>query len=166
MLHPRIGLHGEPDAIMVALMRDVATDRPVAVHSTFLDHMGRKTGRKMLGPCGGAAIKLAPVTDALVVAKGLETALATNAAGMPAVWAMGSAGAIGALTVVPSVTTLVILVEIDSGASRGAIASCTNRWSGTGKRVFVVSPTIGKDFAEVWAHAGQHWRDCVVRVPA
>jgi hypothetical protein len=46
----------------------------------------------VLGPCGGAAIKLAPVTDMLVVAEGIETALTAIRAGMPAVWAMGSAG--------------------------------------------------------------------------
>jgi hypothetical protein len=46
----------------------------------------------VLGPCGGAAIKLAPVTDMLVVAEGIETALTAIRAGLPAVWAMGSVG--------------------------------------------------------------------------
>lgn len=159
--HPQIGLYGEPNAIMVALMRDVVTDRPVAVHRTYIDHTGHKTGRKMLGPCGSAAIKLAPATDVLVVAEGLETALAATAAGMTPVWAMGTAGAIGALTISPTVATLVILAEIDRGASRSAVASCADRWSRTGKHVFVVRPTIGKDFADVWAHASTSWRDLV-----
>ena len=159
---PQIGLHGEPGAIMVALMRDVVTDRPVAVHRTYIDHNGRKTGRKVLGPCGGAAIKLAPVTDMLVVSEGIETALAAIRAGMPAVWAMGSAGAIGALTVLPTVATLVILAEVDGGASRDAITSCTRRWCGSpARKVFVVTPTVGKDFADVLAHAGTCWRDHV-----
>jgi putative DNA primase/helicase len=160
--HPHIGLHGEPGAIMVALMRDVVTDRPVAVHRTFVDHTGRKTGRKMMGPCGGAAIKLAPPTNVLVVAEGIETALAATAAGMAPVWAMGSAGAIGALAVLPTVDRLVILAEIDGGASRDAIASCSHRWNGTaGKKVIVITPTVGKDFADVWAHTGNPWRDHV-----
>jgi hypothetical protein len=158
--HPDFGPHGEPDAIMVALMRDVVTDQPVAVHRTYIDHTGRKTGRKILGgPCGGAAVKLAPATDVLVVAEGVETALAATAAGMTPVWAMGSASAIGALAVLPEVATLVILAEIDGGASRNAIASCTNRWSGAdGKKAFVVVPTAGDDFAAVWKELHTDWR--------
>jgi Toprim domain-containing protein len=159
---PKIGLHGEPDAIMVALMRDVMTDRPVAVHRTYIDHAGRKTDRKVLGPCRSAAIKLTPLSKVLVVAEGIETALAASAAGMPARWAMGSAGGIGALAVLPEVAKLVILAEIDGGASREAIASCAHRWCGTaGKKVFVVTPSVGEDFAATWKKLGVHWRDGV-----
>jgi hypothetical protein len=159
----RIG-HGEPDAIMVSLMRDVLTDRPVAAHRTFVEHTGRKLWRKIMGPCGGAAIKLEPATDTLVAAEGLETALAAIAAGMTPVWAMGSAGAIGTLPVLPKVISLTILSEVDGGASLDAVAACANRWRGTGKKMFVVRPTIGKDFADVWAHADLRWRDFVVTV--
>ena len=159
---PKIGLHGEPDALMVALMRDVVTDRPAAVHRTYIDHAGNKTGRKMLGPSSGAAIKLAAERDVLVVAEGIETALAATAAGMTPVWAMGSAGAVGALPILPAVATLVILAEIDSGASREAILSCVRRWDGTvGKKVFVITPTAGDDFATVWKTLGVHWREGV-----
>jgi hypothetical protein len=151
--HPRIGLGGDPEAIMVALMRHVVTDHPVAVHRTYIDHSGRKTERKVLGPCGGVAIKLAAATEVLVVAEGIETALAAIAAGMTPVWAMGSAGAIGALKVLPTVATLVILAEIDGGANREAISSCARRWLGnTGKNVFVVTsarilPRLGRSSA-------------------
>ena len=155
---PKIGLHGEPDAIMVALMRDVVTDSPVAAARTYIDHTGTKTGRKVLGPSGGAAIKLAPIGDMLVVAEGAETALGASEAGMASVWAMGSAGAIGALPILPAVATLVILAEIDGGASREAILSCTRRWHGTAGKV---TPTAGDDFAAVWKKLGVNWRDGV-----
>jgi hypothetical protein len=49
--HPRIGA-------MLALFRNIETDRPQAVSRTFLDRQGRKIGRKFLGPVGGAAIML------------------------------------------------------------------------------------------------------------
>jgi hypothetical protein len=158
----QIGLGGEPNAIMLALMRDVVTNRPVAVHRTYIDCMGSKTGRKVLGPCRKAAIKLQPAAETLVLAEGLETGLAANAAGMSAVWVMGSAGAIHALQVLPEVAKLVILAEIDGGPSRKAVASCGHRWCGAAnKAVFVVTPTVGKDFADVWANAGARWRDHV-----
>jgi hypothetical protein len=95
---------------------------------------------------------------------GCATALAAIRAGMPVVWAMGSAGAIGALTVLPTIATLVILAEVDGGASLDAIGSCANQWRGTGKQLFLITPTLGKVFADVWANAGPHWRDCVVTV--
>jgi putative DNA primase/helicase len=161
--YPKIGLPGEPEAIMVALMRDVVTDQPAAVHRTYIDHTGRKVGRKTMGPCGNAAIKLRPAADVLVVAEGIETALAATAAGTEPVWAMGSASAIGALPVLPTVGRLVILAEVDGGASRDAIASCAHRWNGSArKKVFVVTPTVGKDFADVWVHVGPGRRDGVL----
>jgi putative DNA primase/helicase len=108
-------------------------------------------------------LKFAVATDVLVVAEGIETALAAIAAGMTPVWAVGSAGAIGTLKVLPTVATLVILAEVDGGASRAAISSCARRWNGTaGKQVFVVTPTIGEDFAATWAKLGVKWQDGVV----
>jgi putative DNA primase/helicase len=159
---PKIGLHGEPEAIMVGLMRDVATDEPVAVHRTYIDHNGNKTERKILGPSRGAAVKLAPAGAALVLAEGTETGLAAVAAGMNPVWAMGSAGAIGSLPLLPSVERLVILAENDGGASRDAVSACGHRWEGaSGKQLFVVTPTVSKDFADVWACASTEWREHV-----
>ena len=151
----------KPGAIMVALMRDVLTDEAVAVHRTYISEAGHKTHRKFVGPSRGAAIKLVPASDTLTVAEGLETALAAFAAGMRSVWALGSSGAIGALSILASVTTLVILAENDSGASRRAVSACSQTWWASGRRVFVITPTKSKDFADVWACAGAGWRDHV-----
>ena len=154
---------GKPGAIMVALMRDVLTDEAVAVHRTYISEAGHKTHRKFLGPSRRAAIKLAPVSDTLTVAEGLETALAAFAAGMNSVWAMGSSGAIGALPMLSGVINLVVLAENDGGPSRKAVSACIDGWcNATGKRVFVVTPTVGKDFADVWTRAGAGWRDHVL----
>jgi hypothetical protein len=157
-----IGPCGEQNAIMLALMRNVLTDEPVAVHRTFITERATKSHRKFLGPSRAAAVKLAPASDTLVVAEGLETALAASGAGMSSVWAMGSSGAIGALPVLSAITTLIILSENDSGASQKAVSACRRIWSSAaGKRLFVVTPTADKDFADVWARAGTGWRDHV-----
>jgi putative DNA primase/helicase len=152
---------GSRGPIMVSLMRDVVTDKPVAVHRTYLTDTGIKTCRKFLGPSRGAAIKLAPASNVLFVAEGLETALAVFAAGMNPIWAVGSAAAIGSLTVLENVAKLVILAEIDGGASRDAVSSCSRRWRASGKSVFVVTPRIGNDFADVWKELGAEWREGV-----
>jgi putative DNA primase/helicase len=154
---------GNRGSIMVALMRSVLTDEPLSVHRTYLTETGIKIHRKFLGPSRGAAIKLAPASDILTVAEGLETAMAGAAAGLGSVWAMASSGAIATLPVLPSVTTLVILAENDGGASRNAVSACRHSWSSAaGKRLFVVTPTADKDFAEVWVRTGAGWRDHVL----
>jgi hypothetical protein len=157
-----IGPCGEQNAIMLALMRNVLTDEPVAVHRTFITERATKTHRKFLGPSRGAAVKLAQASHTLIVAEGLETALAGSAAGMGSVWAMGSSGAIATLPALPGITTLAILAENDRGASEKAVSACRRTWSSAaGKRLFVVTPTVDKDFADVWARAGAGWRDHV-----
>jgi putative DNA primase/helicase len=154
----QFGPLNEPIVIMVALMRHVLTDQPVAVHRTYLDYTGTKIGRKVLGPSRNAAIKLAPAAEVLTVAEGLETGLAAMMAGMTSVWAMGSAGAIGALPVLHDVAQLVILAENDSGASQDAVLSCATRWRAAAKEVLVVVPRVGDDFAAVWEKVGGEWR--------
>jgi putative DNA primase/helicase len=159
-----IGPCGEQNAIMLALMRNVLTDEPVAVHRTFITERATKTYRKFLGPSRGAAVKLAAASDTLVVAEGLETAMAASCAGMDAaIWAMGSSVGIAGLPVLPWVTNLVILAENDGGASQKAVSAYRHTWSTAArKRLFVVTPTIGKDFADVWTRAGAGWRDHVL----
>jgi hypothetical protein len=51
---------------MVALVRDVVTDEPKAIHRTALSADGRKvtvsgTERLALGPLAGGAVKLTPM---------------------------------------------------------------------------------------------------------
>lgn len=62
---------------MVALMRDVLTDEPHAVHRTWTTDDGRALGRMALGPIARAAVKLWPLAgDTLSIGEGIETVLA------------------------------------------------------------------------------------------
>jgi len=148
---------------MITLMVHVGTGTPQAIHRTFLSSDGKKLGRKMLGPAKGAAVKFAAAGETLVVSEGIETGLAAMAAGIGPTWAMGSAGAIGALAVIPQVTTLKILAESD-GASWNAITCCASRWSDASKHMFVVALAYSKDFADVWAYARERWREYAVTI--
>jgi hypothetical protein len=63
---------------MLALLRDIRTNKPRAIHRTALTPAGGKIGRMVLGSKVGAAIKLSPddaVTMGLAIAEGIETAL-------------------------------------------------------------------------------------------
>ena len=68
-----------------------------------------KTQRMMLGVVRRAAVKLVPVTDTLAVAEGVETAVAANMLGYGPAWALGSAGAVKNLPVLPGIERLILL---------------------------------------------------------
>jgi hypothetical protein len=148
--HPEVPWLDEGDTLtrhpaLLALMRDVVTDRPVAVHRTALSPDGRtKIGRKMRGPTRGAAIKIErrwSNRETLAVAEGLESALAGRQLGMRRIWAMGSTGSIAKLPVLDGVTRLILCRENDeNGASAKACAECGDRWRQAGREVQIVQP--------------------------
>lgn len=129
---------------MVAAMRDLRTDELVAVHRTALTAAGEKIGRRMLGPCGDTAIKLDVAGTALTVGEGIESCLAARQVGFGPVWAMGTAGAIERLPVLPDVGTLSFLEERDRASAR-AVMHCAARWHRGGRKVVRVLPRFGKD---------------------
>lgn len=145
--HPR-GTFGKGTKapMLVCAMHDVTTGEFLGVHRTALTPEGAKLDRKMLGPTGSSgAIMLRPAASTLVVGEGLETCLSALVLGYgPAVWAMGTAGAIGRLPVLDGVDKLVLLQERDK-TSENAVADAGTRWTRAGRAVSVVLPSVGKD---------------------
>ncbi len=138
--HPGVGA-------MVALFRNIETDKPQAISRTFLDPDGRKLNRKFLGPVGGAAIKLDPddaVTGGLHIGEGIETCLAARLLGLRPCWALGSCTAIASFPVLPGVEALTILREHDDANARAA-DTVTTQWQTAGREVFDAWPNTGKD---------------------
>ncbi|MFB0493627.1 putative DNA primase/helicase [Methylobacterium sp. OAE515] len=135
--------------VMVAAMRCVLSDRLQAVHRTALMADGAKVGRKMLGPVGGAAVKLDPddaVTTGLAIGEGIETCLAARQLGIRPAWALGSVGAIRVFPVLAGIEVLTILVESgDGGASEAAARVCGERWHAAGREVVLARPRVGGD---------------------
>jgi hypothetical protein len=138
--HPRIGA-------MLALFRNLLTGEPQAISRTFLDHEGKKLGRKFLGPTRGAAIKLDADEDGLGrlhVGEGIESCLAARALGLRPTWALGSAGALAAFPVLNGIEALLLLREHDDANARAA-ELCAARWLAAGRAVLNVWPNVGKD---------------------
>ena len=117
------------ECLLVAY-RSLDTNVITGLSRILLDEPERwpKTQRKMLGVVRRAAIKLAPVTDALAVAEGFESALAANMLGYGPTWALGSAGAVANAE------------NDESGASRKATERCASRWLRAGRTVSRVWP--------------------------
>jgi hypothetical protein len=134
---------------ILALFRNIVTDAPQAIHRIGLRPDGTKIDRMMLGTTAGAAVKLDPAATGLVIGEGIETVLAARQMGLRPAWAVGSAGSIAALPVLPSVATITLLEEIDGGASRRAVVTCGRRWVDAGRKARSIRPKFGKDMNDL-----------------
>jgi hypothetical protein len=129
----------------------------IGVHRTWLhrDAVGiwRREDRAMLGRAAGGAVRLAPAADTLLVAEGIETALAgLTAAALPA-WAALSTGGLVALELPAIVRHIIILADNDrSGAGERAARTAARRWVAEGRDVrLAIPPLPGTDMADVLA---------------
>jgi hypothetical protein len=129
-------------AAMVALMRDVRTGEPRAIHRTYLDGSGRKVDRMMLGAAAGAAVMMDDVEMSLHVGEGIETCLAARQLGYRPTWAMGSSGGIRDLPVLPGIEALTVLGETDD-VSEAAARAVHARYEAAGIEAWLAMPRAG-----------------------
>jgi len=142
--HPNCPFGNVMQPGMLALYRDIVTDKPRAIGRTPIPD-GVKTGSAMsLGPTKGCAIKLSPdttVTYGLHIGEGVETTLSGMQQGFAPAWAVGSKGAIASFPVLPGVEVLSILVDndVNDGGLKAAHA-CVAQWTAAGQEVFLHIP--------------------------
>lgn len=130
---------GTTAGAMVALVRDVTTNAPRAIHRTAIDGRGRKrsdlgaNGRLTLGPIAGGAVKLTPddgVTLALGIGEGIESSLSLRAlpefAGGP-VWALLAANQLARFPLLGGIESLWVAVDRDPTGVEAA-AEVAARW--------------------------------------
>jgi hypothetical protein len=148
--HPAcpFGAHRTP--AMVALVRDVRTNEPRAIHRTALTLDGRKAvvgghDRLTLGPVSGGAIKLTPDEDVILclgVGEGIESALSLRLLpefGASPVWSLISANGVERLPVLAGIEALWLAVDHDP-AGLGASRACAERWQAAGAEALLVTP--------------------------
>jgi hypothetical protein len=158
--HPSCPFAGGRTPGMVALVRNVVTNQPQAVHRTALNHEGQKVevngkDRLALGSFRGGAVKLTPdeeTTTCLGIGEGIETTLSLRRLpefGASPVWSVLNAGGITSFPVLPGIECLWIAVD-DDPAGRGASDLCADRWRRAGREVFLVrSTTAGADLNDI-----------------
>jgi DNA polymerase I-like protein with 3'-5' exonuclease and polymerase domains len=149
--HPRCPFgRGNRVPCLLALYRDVETDRPAGIHRIALPpdvFAGANVERLTLGRWARTrAIKLWPADKQLFVGEGLETVLAAatrlqwHDAPMQPAWAVGRGG-LCKLPVIASIDRLVILVDNDlNGAGQAAAMRCADRWGRDGRQVVKLTP--------------------------
>ena len=152
---------------MLALVRNIITNEPQAIHRTALDRDGNKvkiTGqdgtsrdRMALGSLQGGAVKLtddAEVTKAVGIGEGIESTLSLQQLpewiGSP-VWSLLSKNGVRDFPVLSGIETLMIAVDHDAKQhGQKAVTAVTARWSAAGCEVLLAWPTTqGDDINDV-----------------
>jgi hypothetical protein len=149
-------LDGSYAPAMVARVDDTA-GRIVAVHRTWLcrapEGTWRRLDRASLGPTGGAAVRLVPAGETLLIGEGIETCLAAMQATAQPAWAALSTSGLVALILPAIIRKVIILADHDvNGAGEEAARKAAQRWLAEGRRVRIaLPPEPGTDMADVLA---------------
>jgi putative DNA primase/helicase len=147
---------------MVALVRNIITNKPQAIHRTALDQDGRKVtvggyDRMALGRIGGGAVKLTAdenVTIAIGIGEGIESALSLQRtpewAGSP-VWSLLNDSGVANFPMLDAIETLVVAVDHDDAGEKAARA-VAERWCAAARQVLLFEPVApGDDMNDVIA---------------
>jgi hypothetical protein len=132
-------------SVMLTAFRTVADDRLVAVHRTLLADDGRKLDRRMLGPVGGAAMKInadEDIEQGLAIGEGFETCLAGRMLGFqPVPWPPCRR--------CPASTPSRSSQTDDAGANARAVQACGKHWLDAGREVILATPNMIGDMNTV-----------------
>jgi putative DNA primase/helicase len=123
-------------------------ERLVALQRTFFDpdqpRRARDLGnpRRMLGRPGHGAVMLAPATDTLGLAEGIETALSAILLLDIPVWATLGNERLAHITIPDAVTRLILLPDNDRGGRMGA-AKAAEAYAMPGRTIETIWPPLG-----------------------
>jgi putative DNA primase/helicase len=151
--HPACPFGSERLPCMLALVRNIETDEPQAVHRTALKLAPRpeRIDRLSLGPVAGGAVKLSldgDVTHGLLIGEGIETVLSASLMlkFRPA-WSVLSRSGFTRFPVLNGVESVTIAVDRDeSGDGERDAATLAARLSAAGVETVLAYPASGKDF--------------------
>jgi hypothetical protein len=154
--HPACPFGGEQLPCMLALVRNIESDQPQAVHRTAvkLGPRPERIDRLSLGPVGGGAVKLSldgDVTHGLLIAEGIETALSASLKfKFRPVWSVLSRSGIAKFPVLAGVECVTIAVDNDgSGDGQRDAATLVERLTTHGVEVVTMQTSLAKDFNDL-----------------
>ena len=147
--------------VLVAVVRSL-DGSAVSLHRTYINKDGSKADvpevKKLMSPplpgaTRGAAVRLCPANDDLIVAEGIETALALQLALDKPCWACISAGGLEAVQLPKNLKRLIIGGDNDaSGAGQSAAYALTSRLLKERKQLKVktiIPERVGTDWLDV-----------------
>lgn len=155
--HPGLHLQGRTYCAMLALLYDV-TGKAVSIHRTYLEGNAKApvdSPKRIMPPITtitGSAARLWPATTEVVLAEGIETAIAAASLfGLPG-WACISAHGLETIVLPDSIKTVVIAADHDLNfVGQRAAYTAAARLSSEGRAVSVrVAPLPNSDWLEEW----------------
>jgi CHC2-type zinc finger protein/Toprim domain-containing protein len=135
---------------LLALVRDIVSNEAIGLQRVGLTKDAEKIDRMAIGRVRGGAVKFwndAEVTAGVVIAEGIETALAAstiewNGTLLQPMWATVFADNMKRFPVLPGIQALTLVVDNDAPDKRGqeAAAACAQRWQHAGREVTRLTP--------------------------
>ncbi len=153
--HPNLR-HGPTGLLFPAMVAAVQgpDGKVTGVHRTFLLPSGGgkapvSPAKMMLGPCTGAAVRLAVALPRLGISEGIESGLSVMQAapGLP-VWAALSAPGMKALAMPPGVQEVILLADGDDPGDRAA-QRAAQEFLRQCKKARIARPPRGMDFNDL-----------------
>ena len=149
--HPSCLFGGERLPCMLALVREIKTNAPVAIHRTALttDNPPQRIERRSLGPTSGGAIKISPdheVHSGLLIGEGIETVLsASKLLQFKPVWSLIDKNGVANFPVLSGIESVTLAVDNDD-AGRHASRQCIERLTRAGIEVITAATNLVGDF--------------------
>jgi hypothetical protein len=154
--HPCCPFGNDRLPCMLALVRNIKTNEPQAIHRTALtlSPEPQRIDRLSFGPTGGGAIKLSPddeVSTGILIAEGIETALSAAVKyKFHPVWSVLWRGGIADFPILSGIESVTVAVDNDaSGDGPRAAAECVERLTSAGIEVVTLQPNRAKDFNDL-----------------
>lgn len=123
--------------MLVELMTDPQSGSACGIQRVFLNDIGEKITRKMLGKAG--VCKLSPDEDVvrlLHLCEGAEDGIKIICAGYEPTWACLSAGMMKSFPVLSGIECLTMIPDLDP-AGKQAVEACAARWEKAGREVII-----------------------------
>ena len=156
--HPDCPFGGKRLPCMLALVRDIKTDDPVAIHRTALTNDGQKIDRMSLGPVGGGAIKISPdfeVHSGLMIGEGIETVLsASKLFQFKPAWSVIDAGNLSKFPALSGIECVTIATDNDVAGLQAA-EQCARRLLAAEIEVITARTNKAKDFNDLGGNYAQ-----------
>ena len=152
--HPGCPFGNERLPCLLALVRDIKSNAPLAIHRTALTKDGHKIDRMSLGPVGGGAIKISTVFEihrGLMIGEGIETVLsASKYFQFKPVWSLIDAGNLSKFPAPLGGAVKCVTIAIDNDeAGIEAAEQCTQRLLEAGVEVVTAKPNRVNDFNDL-----------------
>ena len=159
--HPNCPFGDERLPCMLALVRNIITNEPQAIHRTALKLQSgvnqltpERIGRMSLGPTKSGAIKLSPnneVLTGLMIGEGIETTLsASRIFQFRPAWSVISKEGIRGFLVLAGIECMTVAIDNDaSGDGQRAAATLVEKMRPAGIDVITHKPSRVKDFNDL-----------------